>query len=442
MSTATAKPRKVRYSGTLVLVDGTAISRGQTFSSETDLSTENLNELGNSGIVEVSEGLPTVSISIDTNEFGSCQNLYALAGRKVVGFDANHTGYAVIDENSFDGTSVDICVPIEQDNVLKRTMYIGDAFVSSIGWSFDVGGVATENYSLEADNKTWYMNGKREVYALFAHSFPATAPNSLIISGVSIATFGDGTAATLELVRCSADNLDLTLSDAAVSNQTISGEPVILISGSTFCTAMETALSGTSRYRAVFNVPTADANTSIPTTGFGNKFPGLSTSTIGGIRKGMIQICLISGGTLTNAFSSAEEVLRLQTCSIDVDLAREALEELGNFKAFDRSLTFPVPVTVGLSALASDMEEWMTLASKDPDNDTTTNVTQFVRDATLLVYIYDDDEGATSRNLLKKIIVEDLRVSNESFSVDQGGNATQEFTCTSDNFMVSGYVYG
>lgn len=437
----TNKGKRIRYSGVSVLVDGTTLSRAQTFSSETDLSTENLNELANSGIVEVSEGLPTISITIDTNEFGSCQNLYALAGRKVVGFDESHAGYAVIDENSFDGTSVDICVPVEVDNVLSRTMYIGDAFVSSLAWSFDVGGVATENYSLEADNKTWYMNNKREVYAMFANGFPTTTPSCLVISGVSIASFGDGTATTLEIVRLSADNNDLTLSDAAVTDETISGEPVILISGSTFSAYAVTALAGTSRYRAVFNVPIADVNTSIPTTGFGSKFPGLSTSTIGGIRKGMIQICLISGGTMMDAFDSAEEVLRLQTCSIDVDLAREALEELGNYKAYDRSLTFPIPVTVGLSALASDMEEWMTMTSQDPDVDDSTNVTQFVRDATLLVFIYDDDEGATSRSLLKKIVVEDLRVTNESFSVDQGGNATQEFTCTSDNFMVSGYVY-
>jgi hypothetical protein len=436
------KPKRNRYSGVSCNVDGTLLSRVQSLSVETDLSTENINELTNASIVEVSEGLPNISISIDTNEYGDCQNIYALASRKVLDRPATpaSTENVVLDENSFDGTSVDLTVQVEEDNVLARTMYVGDCFVSSLSWSFDVGGVASENYSLEADNKIWYLNANySEVYALYAHKHTAN-DNSVLCSGVNIADFTSGDDSDFNVLRVSFDNADVTATGDWV---VFDDGPNLVISGATG-SALSTGV-WSSRYRVVFSIDDDDSqltNDRIKTSGFGSYYPGLSSSSIGGIRKGMVKILLGQDADINTAFSTSDEFLRLQSVSIDVDLAREALEELGQIKAYDRSLTFPIPVTVSFSAIASDLEAWSEFTSGTFASDTSTDVTDFVRNAGVVVFIYDDDDTATSRNLLKKISVEDLRVTNESYSVDQGGNATQEFTCTSDNFTVSGHIRG
>jgi hypothetical protein len=450
--TTTAKPKRVRYSGVGVFADGTLLSRVQSLSSDTDLATENLNELTNANIVEVSEGLPTISVSVETNEFGSCQNLYALCGRNPIGYVGNN---AVIDETSFDGTSVDFSILVEQDNVLKRSSIIEGAFCSAVAWSFDVGGVATENYTFEADNRIWYFNQRKETYSVYAYRINDFGSGYvLLISGVNASSWGAGIAVGdlhgHNLIKITEDNVDIVYSGGTydkgnvtfVYSSSYEGHQGLLVSGSDW--DANTFASDGSRYRVIFSVDAIDnsvTNTRIPTTGFGTMFPGLSSSAIGGIRKGMIQILLASGANMLTPYSDSDEMLRLQTCSVDADLSREALEELGNYKAFDRSLTFPITVTVGFSALSSDLEEWAKFAHVGFTTATDIDVTDFVRAAGVVIYIYDDNEGAASRNLLKKIAVENLRVTNESFSVDQGGNATQEFTCTSDNFAVSGGIY-
>jgi len=283
--------------------------------------------------------------------------------------------------------------------------------------------------------------------------------NALLLSGVTIAQLTGSASDVPSGLRVSKDNEDFVVEPYNIKfTPHPTGLTGVLVSGaSTQWATIGTGLDTTSRFRVVWWNP--NPRTSIKTTGSGNFYKGLSTSAIGGINKGQIQIFLVSGGNLytnppgssTGHASLQDEVLRLQSCSIDADLSREALEELGNFKAYDRSLTFPVPVTVTFSAIASDLEEWAQLANQKWYNGTggtfmndalyATNITQFIRTATLHVFIYDDDEGAVSRNLLKKILVTQLRVTNESFGVDQGSNATQDFTCTSDNFLVSGGYY-
>jgi hypothetical protein len=166
----------------------------------------------------------------------------------------------------------------------------------------------------------------------------------------------------------------------------------------------------------------------------------LDDSAIGGIRKGMIEILVTSGD---QAAVAADEMLRLQSVSIDVDMSREGLEELGNYKAYYRSLVLPIPVTVTMSALASDIDAWCRFAGSTEDQmvtdtDYEIDFRDFVKGSRLKVIIYDDDETNPSRNLLKTIVVQDMTVTAEAFGVDAGGNATQDFTLNADNFAVSG----
>jgi hypothetical protein len=61
----------------------------------------------------------------------------------------------------------------------------------------------------------------------------------------------------------------------------------------------------------------------------------------------------------------------------------------------------------------------------------------FTRDHGIIIQVFDDDEANVSRKKLMTIAVSGVRVASESFGVDVGGNATQDFSCGADNFVIS-----
>src|SRR4030067_811340 len=78
-----AKSEKVRFSGQAALLDGIEARRVQTLGSTTDISRDQVLELANSGVVQYIDNIPTVSITLDTNEYGSTDTV-ALVCDKVI----------------------------------------------------------------------------------------------------------------------------------------------------------------------------------------------------------------------------------------------------------------------------------------------------------------------------------------------------------------------
>lgn len=437
------KPKRVRYSDVAVFCDapGRILSRVQSFTADTDKSVEEMRELSNESITEYVEGLPVVSVSVDTSEIGGLRNLGALC---------NASGASYIDKDNFDLTSVDLAVQIEEDGVLARTMYMGDCFLTGISWSFDVGGVASENFTLESDNKTQYFDTKKEMFITTAAygENDTTGSGVTTIEGSGWAALHTGLFITVdnEIIRSAVDK-SIKVPDLIVGSGGFMRAAIMNSRDSAVCTPI---ISGGTRYRVGFYKDTPGSVIDL-TSGKAAGAHGLDGSSIGGVRKGMVEIYLIPSGvsSATGLFSTSasNEILRLQTVSVDVDLSRESLEELGNYKAYYRSMVLPIPVTVTLSAIESDIDNWcrMSAGFKDtwPSNAVGTageiSFRDFVKGASLHVKIYDDDESASSRNALKSVLVQELTATAESFSVDAGGNATADITCNADNFAVSGW---
>jgi hypothetical protein len=403
-----AKPTKVRYSGVGVYANQFLLSRVQSLSVDTDTSEEEVRELTNPEVVEFIAQTPAVSISIETNEYGSCRNLRAIT---------SVTGADNITVSSFDGSSVDICVMVEEDNVLKRTLVMNDCFLSSISWNFDVGGVATERFDFETDNKTWYVNDYKQAYSYMGIG-------ELTITSCYIDLDWNTFTGEYIIAKQYVNGIEVTGSIFRAS-----GVGVYANYSKIYWNPQSQIGSGLTRYRTV--IIKTGADTTIPESP--------STSPIGGITRGMIDIYLVTGGA--NFGTEGEtNFLRLQTCSIDVDFSREVLNELGHFRAYDRSLTYPVPVTVTFSANASDLEEWAKFQTKDWSDTmiSSLGIDSFTKTAALQIRIFDARDTEATRNLKKVITISGLQVTTESFGVDQGGNATQEYTAKASNFLVTG----
>jgi hypothetical protein len=463
------KPNKVQAAGVAVFADGGILHRLQSVTADTDLGVEEIREISNSQVVEFVEGTPTVSIQLEGNMTGARNNIAYLTGQDgniikgmVSPGGGGYTSNQEITHFSFDGTTTDLVIQVEEDSVLARSIYMPNCFTTALSWNFDVGGVATESYSLEADDKRMFVGAELElVVASGYYTGAGDAGTSgfyvqphpeheltgyFVESGfTNAAIYADHRWTPIEATFNGDIIIDPQTGGAYIPNpgkawddNELKFPPDATAGGNVL---------GAGRYRVVgYKDATVHPNI-VPTTDLNRS---AESANLGGIRKGMIEIFLVSGSVWhiedrpMDPITDSEEYLRLQTCSIDIDLSREALEELGNAEAYERSLNFPISATVNFSSLASDIQAWAGFANlrEEYDDDWGGTVHQigfrdFVQQAGVLIKVYNDDESNVSRKRLMTIAVSGVRVASESFSVDAGGNAVQEFSCSADNFVIS-----
>lgn len=416
-----ARPKKIRYSAVGVLANGYLLSRVQNVSANSDMGEEEAKELTNTEVVEYTSTSPSVAISIETNEYGSCRNLRAVAG--ITGGTSN------IYISSFDNMATDITILAAEDGTLARSCLINDAYLSSISWNYDVGGVATESFNFDADNKTWYTDDYKEAYSVMGITVSGDASNGYYKIWFPF----DPT--TYDPLKVYIDGVLVTgaLAETAQSSGGVNGTNVTFTD---INFANSTAITTGYRNRCFIYKNTPETTIQQVTS--------RTTTTLGSIPRGKVSIFLATGfndSVFTNLASpGTTNFLRLQSVSVSVDLARETLNELGHYRAFERSLTYPVPVNVTFSTIANDMTEWAKFTSKQYGIDAVTGyaIGGFTKTSAIGVGIYDKLDTDLTRVLKKAVTVSGLQIISESFGVDVGGNATQDFTAKATYFCVSG----
>ena len=116
-----------------------------------------------------------------------------------------------------------------------------------------------------------------------------------------------------------------------------------------------------------------------------------------------------------------------------------ALEELGHDRAFEKSLTLPVPVNITFNTLANDLEDFAKFSGQSFASISEVSLSDFIKDPSIEVRIWTTKDTATTQGSLNKLIrITGLDISTQSYAVDVGGNATQDFTATASNLLVSG----
>ena len=432
---------KVRYDWVAPVIDGIAARRVQTLGSSTDFTEEKLLELGDLGFAEVTDE-PAVSITMDTNDWGSVNTLGLMANKYSTAFAADNGGYKgsvgdntyVINQNMFEDAAVDITAPVSEDGlVLHRTLYLSYCFISSLSFSYDVGGVAVENYSLETDFKRWYLNDHKKALVYEASYTSATTAT---IAGENLQTGYTGLMVTVNGIVIS-DQLTsvarpglgstITLTDNGADTDVTSSTPAL-------------ALVTGDRIRVLVS---QDSTATFP-------FLVSTPSGIGGLKKGMIDIHL-SDVSDTGPVLATTKLLRIQSVTIDVDLSREVLEELGNYRAYSRTLQTPIPISATVTVNDTDLNMWADLSALTWNTDLDElDIEDFIKTSVLEVRLYKDkkdhtidttgSDGTTAgdNTLLKIIRLENCSVSGESHSISTGGIAQQEFTLTAEDIIVSG----
>ncbi len=187
-----ARRNRIIYPSTSVWANGNVLYRVMTFGSTTTFNTEDVFELGQLSVIDVVDDSPTVAVTIETDEFGSLSNVYALANLEqddVLTQDAasvsghltvvSGLGDSAVNVAFYHGvtlsdfglsavcgnSSVEIWAPIQNEcdlgtdnDNLDQTMYLPRVFINSVEWTYTSGANAAENFGGETDAKFWFVN--------------------------------------------------------------------------------------------------------------------------------------------------------------------------------------------------------------------------------------------------------------------------------------------
>lgn len=523
-----ASRNRIIYASQSVSVNGEFLYRVQTLGSTTTFNSTDLFELGQQDVIDVVDDVPTVAITLDTNDWGTVRTAAALASVDTSSFgasatsgnatlktvsgttDINYYHGVALSEYGISGAEFDLWAPVQSesalgttDDAIDQTLFMARCFVTGITSNYTVGGEATENYTAETDNKTWFLNsgrfvseerwnitasgtgpfdlgladGTNEVQVLSDNNYaflfidPETGKRSIRIDRVGGTTDYYPVVAETDKAAGEAGYDDSNNQVSLPTGVSVFNGDTVYIRYAADAYANDTDGDSDVQRANYFTVAT-DANTQ-----------GDHTN-VGGLRQGQIEIYLVDPDLLTSS-DDYELALRLQTVSVSADLTREALSELGHLKPYDRPVTFPVEITTTVETTAGDLETFANFAGKGTDYDSSTlidlTIDQLLAKDNLILVIQvfnqtdveaggngserkvltTDLEGRDYWNAgtmatygtvdpqnpereypLKTIIVPGLKATSEAYTLDQGTNATQTYAFRSTNrlFYVKGFV--
>jgi len=517
---------RIIYASQSVIVNGDFLYRVQTLGSTTTFNSTDLFELGQQDVIDIVDDVPTVAITLDTNDWGTVRTAAALASIDTSNFDltadiTNGTLTAVSGTTNISyyhgvglsyygvtGAEFDLWAPVQSESALgtandtiDQSLFMARCFATGITANYTVGGEATENFTAETDNKTWFLNDGRFISQEQWDITGVVASVTLgLAAGVNtVQTLSDNNLAFLYIDPVSGRRSVRHLVDADSSTahyEIIDGAATATSAGLNTTTNVLTLPTGVTtangdtllvRYAADAYAD-ASGDSDLQKSNYFTAATDANTegdhTNVGGLRQGQIEIYLIDPDVLTTA-DDYSLALRLQTVGINANLSREALSELGHLKPYDRPVTFPIEINTTIETTAGDLETFSKFAGKETEFDAGTLLDLTIDhllqkdNLTLVVQLFNQTDveaggvGAARRVLtsemvgrdywvqgavatyaainpsspeqeypVKTIVVPGLKATSEGMTLDQGSNATQSFAFKSTNklFFVKGHI--
>jgi len=398
----TSRRNRIIYASQSVIVEGDYLYRVQTLGSTTTFTSNDVFELGQLSIIDIVDDVPSVAITLDTNDWGSIDTIASLGSVDKSGFgstavdgNANLTVVSGTVEISYyhgvalanfgQQSSFDLWAPVQSeadlgtanDNI-DQTLYLPNCFVNSIEFGYSTGANATENYGAESDSKTWFLNsGKfisQEEWDLAGGETTITL--GLAAGTQSVATLSDTSLGFLFLTDLGERAIRVTTSGTGAEtfyavNDTAATATEAYYNSATQVVTLPTGFTAvggdllTARYAAdAYASNTGDA-TRVKAGYFTSLVDGDTTrpEDVGALRQGQIEIYLVDPDVVGPG-DSYDIALRLRSARVTAALTRETLNELGHLKPYDRPLTFPVQITTAIETTAGDLETYARFAGK------------------------------------------------------------------------------
>jgi hypothetical protein len=363
-------------------------ARIQRFDMPVNLPTTDIDELGNRLHAGTVTDLPEVTITFQAMDV-SAKLFAALVGQ-------DYTTFTNADINNLGDLDVIGYIKSATLEDISKSVHVRKSRISSFTWSYSVDGEATEEYTAEGNDKRWFK------YDVQAEGFAAsgTGPYTLTETPIALKN-GDN------LISVIVDGIYFTeVASAPSTNQySLSGLNVTL------------GTAATSRVVIVYHANPAGTNWS-----------DISDSTIpAAIRGKNIPIKL-----------KANSIPRVQSVTVRGTLPVTRVEEMGSLEAAGYVTQVP-SVEVDITVLDTDTQliALFTTGALNPA-DVEFRACEFTASGiTLEVTLYDPAESCNvpiaSGTVMKTIYIPQLTVTSEGHSTNVGGNATQTFTCRSED---------
>jgi len=408
------KPDYIKHTGISLYCDEYQMKRVNSFSADASFLDEDILELSNAGVAETIDDLDTVGVTVDCHEFGSTDNVAKMLNY----YQGSEDNTKLMTDALFDNAQCDFTLKVTSGTntaAMMGTCWYGSQWLTGINLSYSADGNATESFTLEGEYKRWFLNAYRDTY---------------VVSG----TRSSSTQATINTNLTGYVGRILTVNGLIVADLSSTPAGTITITPAATSTVIATTDGSTAvtfnagdRIRLVCYKSSPAAFTALSNTPAG----------IGALRRGMIDAYLFNG-----TFGNQEKTLRLQSVGIDISLDRTATYELGQKKAYARSLNRPIEVAISAEAYLDDLETFAKLTNQESafDADTLNEIDwdSFSTDTDLIVKVYKSETSHTSTNLLKTIRVNDVSITSSGDSADAGGLGTVTFNLKGNNIIISG----
>jgi hypothetical protein len=360
-----------------------ALNCVQNFNWDAAMNAENLTQLGDANY-DAQTTEPEVSGSFEVRSTGSlCSMLsrmiYTLDG--VTGEFEGPIGTAntaLIRETDLERAVFDFIEAKKANEVFDRSIVIPRAALTQFSVSAQADGTATESFSFEGDLLEVFRKGKQDVVSLSCVRDTAGTPTTTVIAPVGFDLTTDAGAATATqhvVYALDIDGRRVKAADLVVT--TDAGGDKVALSAGAIAKGITVPTGARVVVYAYKKLPGTVPTISYPTTARfvkGDKIniwlvSPASTFTVGAEVGKTVKQLITAGIDLNEIpFTDADLWLRLQSCDLSVDLAREALKEIrkndrGN-STFYRAATYPLNCSVDISALERDHTEWAKLQGK------------------------------------------------------------------------------
>lgn len=392
--------KRVTFRGVGVFANGKQLNRVTAFGASGTFSREEIFEMGHGDRIAVADDIDEVSMTIDTNEYGSIATHLALADKVPSATTVNFST-----DFEFAQTAIWNYAMGRADGGEKmHAELMQNAVLTGYNLNYSVDGNATESFTLSSDNKTWLPNVEGHLIVpliydngnLWSNEVPsglADSVTAVIVDGVhyEVGQFTDNT---------NDDQVMVTIPGTSADN-------------------------------------TVHALVKMSTGGM--KFiPDTSSDAVK--RRGHIELYLVKnytndGGLITGG--QEFKIEKAQTVSVDATLNRENIPQLGNFHYYYRPLVIPIEVGVNFDVIFGDLELWSQFVGAEAGQ-AAYSMSQFRNDLGLIIRVYNvrDIDVAKGRKVVKEIHIPHLIPADESWNVSLDGQATQSFSFRSSELAM------
>jgi hypothetical protein len=348
-----------------------AVNAIRNFDWSGEFNQEQIEELGNKNIVAYTN-MPELTGSFEVTATGATVAMLRRMITKtngsgdflgyLAGFETTETNYAnnvgTIRGIDLERAAFDIVEAKKANEIFHEATVLPRVQLSSLSFSADASGMASETYSFQGDLIRLYETPRHDVVcvpAKYVDSDSVIAPDHYTIKLAASATGSDWAIRAIQIGE--------TLHPASVVATVTPGVSPV---GDTINFNAGTTVTIDQRVSVILyrKTPGAFPTISYPTSARFVKADQIDIYLIP--TSGTILSSVADGSILTHAlFTDANRVLRVQSASMNIDLRREALRQIaktdkGN-SIYYRAATYPLACTADLSLLETDWALWAKL---------------------------------------------------------------------------------